>query len=160
FARYGDTFDTRDSGADFDIDDVYELVGIVDRLNGRAEPPRAPAAAPAASTGTRRSDGGREGEGVEGEGTRAAGGHGRAGWQVPRVRLRGVQRHVPARQGVRQRGARGVVPAPRAGAHLLRAGGRPGAVRPAVPVVGSRSGFARGAGSRLQAAAGARSDGR
>lgn len=34
FARYGDTFDTRESGADFDIDDVYELVAIVDRLNG------------------------------------------------------------------------------------------------------------------------------
>jgi putative hydrolase of the HAD superfamily len=34
FARYGDTFDTRDSGADFDIDDVFELVAIVDRLNG------------------------------------------------------------------------------------------------------------------------------
>jgi putative hydrolase of the HAD superfamily len=57
FARYGDTFDTRDSGADFDIDDVYELVGIVDRLNGRAEPPRVPAAAPAASTPSGRSDG-------------------------------------------------------------------------------------------------------
>ncbi|HEY3215825.1 MAG TPA: HAD-IA family hydrolase [Candidatus Eisenbacteria bacterium] len=33
FARYGDTFGTQDSGADFDIDDVFELVGIVDRLN-------------------------------------------------------------------------------------------------------------------------------
>jgi len=36
FARYGDTFDTRESGADFDIDDVFELVAIVDRLNGVA----------------------------------------------------------------------------------------------------------------------------
>ena len=33
FARYGDTFDTRDSGADYEIDDVFELIGIVDRLN-------------------------------------------------------------------------------------------------------------------------------
>lgn len=35
FARYGDTFGTRESGADFDVNDVFELVGIVDRLNGR-----------------------------------------------------------------------------------------------------------------------------
>ena len=35
FARYGDTFDTQESGADFDVDDVFQLVGIVDRLNGR-----------------------------------------------------------------------------------------------------------------------------
>lgn len=34
FARYGDTFGTQESGADFDIDDVFELVAIVDRLNG------------------------------------------------------------------------------------------------------------------------------
>lgn len=34
FARYGDTFGTQESGADFDLNDVYELVGIVDRLNG------------------------------------------------------------------------------------------------------------------------------
>ena len=33
FARYGDTFGTTESGADFDIDDVIELVAIVDRLN-------------------------------------------------------------------------------------------------------------------------------
>jgi putative hydrolase of the HAD superfamily len=33
FARYGDTFDTKESGADHDVDDVFELVGIVDRLN-------------------------------------------------------------------------------------------------------------------------------
>ncbi len=37
FARYGDTFDTKESGADFDIDDIIELVGIVDRINGGAE---------------------------------------------------------------------------------------------------------------------------
>jgi putative hydrolase of the HAD superfamily len=36
FARYGDTFDTKESGADFDIDDVLELVAIVDELNGAA----------------------------------------------------------------------------------------------------------------------------
>ena len=36
FARYGDTFDTRESGADFDIDDVFDLVAIVDRLNERS----------------------------------------------------------------------------------------------------------------------------
>jgi hypothetical protein len=36
FARYGDTFDTKESGADHDVNDVFELVGIVDRLNGRA----------------------------------------------------------------------------------------------------------------------------
>ena len=35
FARYGDTFDTKESGADYDVDDVFELVGIVDQLNGR-----------------------------------------------------------------------------------------------------------------------------
>ncbi|MGE5175638.1 MAG: HAD-IA family hydrolase [Hyphomicrobiales bacterium] len=34
FARYGDTFGTKDSGADYDLNDVFELVGIVDRLNG------------------------------------------------------------------------------------------------------------------------------
>ena len=33
FARYGDTFDTLVSGADFDVQDVLELVGIVDQLN-------------------------------------------------------------------------------------------------------------------------------
>lgn len=36
FARYGDTFDTKESGADHDVNDILELVGIVDRLNGRA----------------------------------------------------------------------------------------------------------------------------
>ena len=34
FARYGDTFGTQESGADYDVNDVYELVGIVDQLNG------------------------------------------------------------------------------------------------------------------------------
>ena len=36
FARYGDTFGTQESGADYDVDDVFELVGIVDRLNEAA----------------------------------------------------------------------------------------------------------------------------
>lgn len=34
FARYGDTFGTSHSGADFDLNDVFELVEIIDRLNG------------------------------------------------------------------------------------------------------------------------------
>lgn len=34
FARYGDTFDTKESGADHEIDDVFQLVRIVDELNG------------------------------------------------------------------------------------------------------------------------------
>ena len=38
FARYGDTFDTKVSGADYDVDDVFELVRIVDGLNGTASP--------------------------------------------------------------------------------------------------------------------------
>jgi putative hydrolase of the HAD superfamily len=33
FARYGDTFDTQHSGADHDVDDIFELVEIVDTLN-------------------------------------------------------------------------------------------------------------------------------
>ena len=36
FARYGDTFDTQESGADYDINDIAELVRIVDRLNDHA----------------------------------------------------------------------------------------------------------------------------
>lgn len=38
FARYGDTFDTKVSGADFDVDDVHELLAIVDAINGTASP--------------------------------------------------------------------------------------------------------------------------
>jgi putative hydrolase of the HAD superfamily len=45
FARYGDTFDTKVSGADYDIDDLLELVGIVDRIHrastGSAQPKEA-----------------------------------------------------------------------------------------------------------------------
>lgn len=40
FARYGDTFGTKESGADFEIEDVYELVDVVDRLNAGAESER------------------------------------------------------------------------------------------------------------------------
>ncbi|MBI1797632.1 MAG: HAD-IA family hydrolase [Candidatus Eisenbacteria bacterium] len=42
FARYGDTFDTQHSGADYEIDDVHELVAIVDGLHrgSGAHPPR------------------------------------------------------------------------------------------------------------------------
>lgn len=40
FARYGDTFDTKESGADFDVDDVLQLVGIVDELNRPTPPAR------------------------------------------------------------------------------------------------------------------------
>jgi putative hydrolase of the HAD superfamily len=42
FARYGDTFGTKESGADFEIDDALQLVTIVDQLN-----------APAAGVGSR-----------------------------------------------------------------------------------------------------------
>lgn len=53
FARYGDTFGTGVSGADFDIDDVFELVAIVDQLNGRAgASPRDPAPPPAGAIPT------------------------------------------------------------------------------------------------------------
>ena len=33
FARYGDTKGAKESGANHDIDDVFEIVDIVDRLN-------------------------------------------------------------------------------------------------------------------------------
>ena len=33
FARYGDTFGTKESGADWDVDDIYDIVGIVKELN-------------------------------------------------------------------------------------------------------------------------------
>jgi putative hydrolase of the HAD superfamily len=36
FARYGDTFGTTRSGADYEIDDIIELLDILDDLNGRA----------------------------------------------------------------------------------------------------------------------------
>ncbi len=37
FARYGDTFGTKESGADSEIDDAYALVKIVDELNGESK---------------------------------------------------------------------------------------------------------------------------
>ncbi len=33
FARYGDTFGTKDSGADWDVDDIHQIVEIVSNLN-------------------------------------------------------------------------------------------------------------------------------
>ena len=41
FARYGDTFGTEESGADFEIADLSELLGILNRLDDEiaAEPP-------------------------------------------------------------------------------------------------------------------------
>jgi putative hydrolase of the HAD superfamily len=41
FARYGDTFGTGLSGADFELKGVRDLVGIVDRLNGGGPAARA-----------------------------------------------------------------------------------------------------------------------
>lgn len=38
FARYGDTFGTVQSGADFEIDDIQELLPILDRINAGAGP--------------------------------------------------------------------------------------------------------------------------
>ena len=34
FARYGDTSDIKNSGADWEVDNIYEVVRIVDELNG------------------------------------------------------------------------------------------------------------------------------
>ncbi len=33
FARYGDTFGTKNSGADYEIDDIVEIIDIVDEIN-------------------------------------------------------------------------------------------------------------------------------
>lgn len=33
FARYGDVFGTKDSGADYEIDDISELLEIIDKIN-------------------------------------------------------------------------------------------------------------------------------
>ena len=35
FARYGDNFDTKESGAHYEVDDIYELVDIVDQINAK-----------------------------------------------------------------------------------------------------------------------------
>ncbi|MDZ7860420.1 MAG: HAD-IA family hydrolase [Candidatus Krumholzibacteriota bacterium] len=37
FARYGDTFGTESSGADYEIDDISSLLGVIDQLNSRGE---------------------------------------------------------------------------------------------------------------------------
>ncbi|MGD1047677.1 MAG: HAD-IA family hydrolase [Candidatus Krumholzibacteriaceae bacterium] len=37
FARYGDTFGTKESGADFEIEDAYALVKIVEKLNKKGK---------------------------------------------------------------------------------------------------------------------------
>jgi len=34
WAKYGDTFETKESGAEFDINDIYEVVGIIMKENG------------------------------------------------------------------------------------------------------------------------------
>lgn len=34
WAKYGDTFDTKDSGAEFELDDILQLVGIIRTENG------------------------------------------------------------------------------------------------------------------------------
>lgn len=35
FARYGDTFGTKESGADYEISDIQQLLSIISNLNGR-----------------------------------------------------------------------------------------------------------------------------
>jgi putative hydrolase of the HAD superfamily len=35
FARYGDTFGTVNSGADWDLSDIYQLVMIIDEHNSK-----------------------------------------------------------------------------------------------------------------------------
>jgi len=39
FARYGDTFGTETSGADYEIDDIFRLVDIVDEINAAEKAP-------------------------------------------------------------------------------------------------------------------------
>lgn len=36
WAKYGDTFGTKESGAEVDIDDIYDVVGIIKKENGAA----------------------------------------------------------------------------------------------------------------------------
>lgn len=36
WAKYGDTFGTKESGAEFEIDDIYEVIGIIQRENAVA----------------------------------------------------------------------------------------------------------------------------
>lgn len=35
WAKYGNEFDTPVSGADYELDDIYDLVGVIGRLNGK-----------------------------------------------------------------------------------------------------------------------------
>jgi len=51
FARYGDTFGTQESGADYDVEDVVQLVAIVDQLNGARPPATSGRAGAARSAG-------------------------------------------------------------------------------------------------------------
>ena len=44
WAKYGDTFDTKDSGAEFELDDIYELVEIVRTEKSAKKPAKAAAA--------------------------------------------------------------------------------------------------------------------
>lgn len=44
FARYGDTFGTIESGADYEVNDLMELLDIVDGINGRPLETRTPIA--------------------------------------------------------------------------------------------------------------------
>lgn len=38
WAKYGDTFNTKEAGADFELSDIYDLIGIIRRENGLKEP--------------------------------------------------------------------------------------------------------------------------
>jgi len=33
WAKYGDTFNTKESGADFELDDIYQLLDVVRKQN-------------------------------------------------------------------------------------------------------------------------------
>ena len=33
FAKYGDTFDTKNSGADFELEDISDLINIIQNIN-------------------------------------------------------------------------------------------------------------------------------
>jgi len=44
FARYGDTFGTRHTGADYEIGDILELIPVIERLNRTGTPRRGRAA--------------------------------------------------------------------------------------------------------------------
>ena len=48
WAKYGDTFETKDSGAEFELNDIQDLIGIIRKDNGdpRQESPAAPPKTP------------------------------------------------------------------------------------------------------------------